>query len=670
MTNYHHFIRSILVFLCFSCFCPQVPGKEAHYRAPDEIFMQCKKIEHQHKDWATLHLLGKTSGGRDIFLMELGHQKKTLPAIFIVANMEGDCPLASEAAMELMELLLDDWQEELKAHTWYIVPTGNPDGYAHFFEKPLFECFVNDRSFNDDNDDASDEDGPEDLNGDGYITMIRQPHPEGSWLKVEKNPVLMKQAQSSKGEKGEFRLFSEGIDNDGDGKYNEDRTGGVNPGHNFPHNFQHYTKTDGPWAASETESRAVMRFAFDHPEIAMVLTFGRTNSLEQVPESSKKVKSVQQHYQLPEKIATQMGLNPEKWFSMKELIALGQEYTGLQDISEEMVLQFLGLGLAVNPDPQDLLYWSAISKQYSEFMKKIGRDAERLPPQKFSPGAIEEWAYFHYGVPSFSLDFWTIPLQKKNQDKSKDTMPFGQIKTMTKEEFMALGKEKIGQLLKESGAPAQYTADIVIDALQAGHLSTTQIVEILTQARQKDEASGADGTEQALFEFNPDAFIPWQPFNHPTLGNVEIGGKIPYTNLAPLTAEMQELVRTQLPFIRELVTLLPQFAIDKIKLEKKEKHIWKLETWIVNRGFLPYPTHQGKRCRRPRPVIVTLKGKAVTFLEGKERQVLDLMAGSGGTQKVSWLLQAKERSTVSLKVHCFSATDEERQLTLIEGGQP
>ena len=256
----------IVVLLYSPCFSLEVNAAESGYHSPEEINESVREIAEQNKNIATLRQLAQTPGGRDVLLLELGSKVANQPAILVVANMEGDCPIASEAALELSRLIVGDWADELDSRKYYILPVGNPDGYAHFFEKPLFRCFRNALLRNDDNDDASDEDGPEDLNQDGYITLMRQAHPEGRWVKIEDNPVLMKTAESGKGEKGEYRIFTEGIDNDGDGRINEDGPGGANPGRNFPHNFEHYRRDGGRWAASEAESRAVMRFAFDHPD--------------------------------------------------------------------------------------------------------------------------------------------------------------------------------------------------------------------------------------------------------------------------------------------------------------------------------------------------------------------------------------------------------------------
>ena len=176
-----------------------------------------------------------------------------------------------------------------------------------------------------------------------------------------------------------------------------------------------------------------------------------------------------------------------------------------------------------------------------------------------------------------------------------------------------------------------------------------------------------DETEQALYEFKPDAFVAWKPYNHPTLGKVEIGGKIPFTHLLPPPAGVQELLDKQLPFVRELSGLLARVAIEKVEIQARGPGIWKVEAWVENRGFFPYPTHQGERCKRPSPVAVTLEGGAL--LEGRKRQVLKLLTGSGGAGKAGWVLRAKKGSRIVIQARGFSAGSDRKGITLKGGGR-
>lgn len=63
-----------------------------------------------------------------MLLLSLGEQESDLPAVLVVANMEGDSPVATQAAVDLCRRLLSDWKEDLKSRRWYVLPVGNPEG--------------------------------------------------------------------------------------------------------------------------------------------------------------------------------------------------------------------------------------------------------------------------------------------------------------------------------------------------------------------------------------------------------------------------------------------------------------------------------------------------------------------------------------------------------------
>jgi len=104
-------------------------------------------------------------------------------------------------------------------------------------------------------------------------------------------------------------------------------------------------------------------------------------------------------------------------------------------------------------------------------------------------------------------------------------------------------------------------------------------------------------------------------------------------------------------------------------VEKKATEVWQVTAWVSNAGFLPFPTYQGKRCGRPTPAVVELSASGVTMLEGRPRRVCDLLPGSGGSQKFTWVLGAKEGTTVTMAAKTFSAGSAEQKIQLKEGGK-
>ena len=69
----------------------------------------------------------------------------------------------------------------LDTTTVYLVPRANPDGARGRFEPAVSERRGTGHGVDDDRDGTSGEDGPLDVNGDGYVTWMRVPDPEGEW---------------------------------------------------------------------------------------------------------------------------------------------------------------------------------------------------------------------------------------------------------------------------------------------------------------------------------------------------------------------------------------------------------------------------------------------------------------------------------------------------------
>ena len=126
-----------------------------------------------------------------------------------------------------------------------------------------------------------DEDGPEDLNGDGLITSMRVEDPEGEFIPDPARAARCSlKADKAKGEKGAWKLLSEGVDNDKDEQWNEDGLGGVNLNRNFPLQLLSSSRPDaGRHQVSESETRALADFVVAHPNIGLAFTFGAADNL-------------------------------------------------------------------------------------------------------------------------------------------------------------------------------------------------------------------------------------------------------------------------------------------------------------------------------------------------------------------------------------------------------
>ena len=237
-----------------------------------------------------LYSIGKSSQGREIWCLEVTAQDVGDPnrksAMYIDGNIHGNEVQAGETVAYTAWYLchqygrLDKVTSLLDERVFYLVPSINPDGRDLWLHRGG-QARSGLEPMDDDRDGQADEDDYEDLNGDGFITMMRIKDPQGRFKRHPDYPdYLMIRAKPD--EPGEYSLLGwEGIDNDGDGRINEDRKGGYDMNRNWSYDWQpNYIQPgakDYPFSHSET--RAVAQFVLAHPNIAAAQSFHNSGGM-------------------------------------------------------------------------------------------------------------------------------------------------------------------------------------------------------------------------------------------------------------------------------------------------------------------------------------------------------------------------------------------------------
>ncbi|MBI2430344.1 MAG: hypothetical protein HYV29_16400 [Ignavibacteriales bacterium] len=358
--------RTLLFFFVLGGYLfAQIPSK---YHSYDDLTKTLKQLSSQNSSLIKVESIVKTIKGNEVWAVTIGKgATENRKAILVVGGIEATSIVGSEHALRFIEHLaqsygkVDSITKLLETTTIYVIPRANPDASESFFTKPTSERTANYNPYDDDRDAAVDEDDVEDLNKDGLISWMRVKDPRGEWIVNPDDARLMKKADASKGEKGMYRVLSEGIDNDKDEEWNEDPAGGTDFNRNFTFNYQFFGKQSGIHQISEDETRALANFVFDHPNIGLIFTFSSNDNL-----------------------TTAWKNEPPKGES--------PHITSVLKDDEE--------------------YFGFLSKKFGEISKL--KDA---PKSAKGEGAFSEWGYYHAGRWSFAVrPWWAGGIQK-----AKDT---------------------------------------------------------------------------------------------------------------------------------------------------------------------------------------------------------------------------------------------------------
>ncbi|MEO6731644.1 MAG: M14 family metallopeptidase [Ferruginibacter sp.] len=317
-----------------------------------------------------LKSIAKTVGGKDIWMITIGSgNTEAKPAIAVVGGVEGNHLLGAELAIGFAEKIVggsnvDSIKNLLAKTTFYVFPNMSPDAMEQYFAPLKYERQGNAMQTDDDRDGKLNEDGYEDLDKDGRITFMRIQSPVGEYKINPEDKRNMVKADITKGEKGQYLLMREGIDNDKDGNFNEDGEGGVWFNKNFSFGFPAFTKGAGEFAVSERETRALADNLFQLFNVYAVVSFSSNNNL-----------------------STPYTFNAGN--TTTRIIASWLE----QDVKVNAIV--------------------------AEFYNKTAgmKDAPKITA---AGGDLLSWAYYHYGRFSFSTPGWFVP--KTGADTTKKTL--------------------------------------------------------------------------------------------------------------------------------------------------------------------------------------------------------------------------------------------------------
>jgi hypothetical protein len=333
---------------------------------------------------------------------------------------------------------------------FYICPIINPDGVYNSVERDISQR-ANSSETDNDSDGKINEDGPDDLNGDGHLTQFRYKDANGGYFIDDVDPrYMVRLRRGETTDKPRYRVIREGKDNDNDGRIDEDGESGIDLNRNFPEGWfrdDGMKGGSGNYPTSAPESRAVVEFFTNNTNILMSQFYHTSGGFT---------------YRA-------MGTAPHTRMDPKDVAVfdriMGKKY--LELLGEEVPEAWTVEG-PLDKFMDELRRTSrnkyAIARGYvlpRGWRVSYSEDEDR----RYSYGMATDWAYAQCGAFSITTELW-------NSTKDMKGIP-------------------------------QFEGD---DA-----------------ALQRERAILKYQDE----EFGGKFFIPWRKYNHPTLGEGEIGGWIP-----------------------------------------------------------------------------------------------------------------------------------------------
>jgi murein tripeptide amidase MpaA len=578
-----------------------------------------KDLVAKNKKISKLISIGQTLNKRDIWALQItGAKSKSAnekQALLICGNIEANHLIGGEVALGIADFLIANYGKDeqvtrtLDNRTFYIIPRLNPDGAEQFFSKILNESPGNTRPRDDDYDWAVNEDGPEDLNGDGFITQMRVKDKEGEWTINKKDNRLMKKKESDTPVDSLYNIYPEGIDNDGDELYNEDGAGGFNINRNFPHNFGYKIKGVKVYPVSENETKALIDFMNRYdPEvknaprknICGVLIFSKYDNLA----AGTGIESGE---------ATFPEVKRNEAQTTQRSFRFGRRRSGGETSQKPA------------KDPQD----KKTEKKDENLFKKVSDKYKKITGidhavSEKPVGSMLEWSYFQYGVPSFSANLWSLRKEKKEKPDST-----------TKEEKKEV-KEKPGKPDRRAMMAQRFSGKGGAKSGGSKKLSNNDEKWLKWIDKQNDGKG----------------FVNWEKFQHKQLGEVEIGGFFPYLRTNPPAGQIDSLAQSHAKFALYLASQFAEIKMDKPVVEKMSSNLFRLKIKIHNKGKFPYATAMGEKSRNISPIVLQLKfedDKKMKLFGGTKR--MDLRSLDPGAEKeYEWVIISPPGKKIAVKL--------------------
>ena len=314
-----------------------------------------------------LESIGKSFLGRDIWALTITNPDTggplDKPAYYLDAQIHAEEHATSLVALHTAWVLLHGFGSDalitrlLNEMTFYVLPRINPDGAEFSVQPPFYRWCGNGRFVPGTPDERARGLFQSDVNGDGFITRMRLQDPNGEWKVSSRDARVMIPREPGEFGGVYYRLYPEGLIPDFDGvevTLEPTRDGNLN--RQFPGGWEPESRQYGAglYPGSEPESRAVMEFIIDRPNICGVNTFHTHGGLHLRPSG----------------VMPDAEMNPHDLGLLNALGEVGTRITGYPCVS--------------------------VFEHFTPDKSKVRR------------GCLDDWTFEELGIPSFTTELWDV----------------------------------------------------------------------------------------------------------------------------------------------------------------------------------------------------------------------------------------------------------------------
>lgn len=615
-----------------------------------------------------------------------GRTRDKRPALLVVAGLQGHHAIGREVAESMVGWMAVEHAELFESHTLYVIAAANPDGIGRWDDESQAraEWGRAPEVMDFDGDGRTNEDGADDLNGDGFITLMRvrvDGTDLGSRYGISATHVIdagdgrvMREPSAKDGERATHALVSEGIDNDGDGRFNEDGWGGESGGgvdfdKHWPTLWPEHMDGAGLYPLERPDARAITEWVQSRTNIVGVVVLGVHDTLSKPPASGK--------FGPIGEVPT--GIEKDDADAYNAVSALFKDATGitkpagdadrsgsfLQWAYSDLGVYAFGSPVWVRPDlvkqdskedasGEEVAATEPVDPEAAALALAIQRDRVSLAERGVPDRLIE----FIYMTPERREDELVVMEQEGPEALAETMQAIRQLPMDVQQRLMALGQGRDDPL------PPEVT-DADREAVGAGGSGEKK-------SAKKKAADTPDAKWLAwMDEAGVDGFVEWAEYEHPQLGMVEIGGFVPGARVNPPESMVEGLVQEQAEFVGGLMGMLPDLDVAEPRVERVSDGLWRVSIEARNNGRLDTVSAIGLKARRLPGLVMVLDPdlnlEHDAIVSGARVVRAASVGGSGGVVRGEWLIAAGGGDVVRVAVRSARFGDRVFDVRLAEG---